>query len=208
MKPALQAFAASPFTDWAARLAVGAFYTWLLYVHGTNFHETGRLSSLFLVVLETIVVGLFISRKRAQLLSTKPLDWCAAAARTILPAFLIPSAMMHESVVLQLIQALGTCVTVAGACALNQSIGVVPANRGIKTNGIYCCIRHPFYAGYLLSLSAFLAQNPHTWNAALVVLVYALIGFSVIAEESLLRQDPEYIAYAAKTRWRLLPFIW
>ena len=68
----------------------------------------------------------------------------------------------------------GILLQVAAKLALARSVGIVPANRGIKTSGPYRFLRHPMYAGYLLTHIGFLTLNPSWWNLAAYALCYAL----------------------------------
>jgi protein-S-isoprenylcysteine O-methyltransferase Ste14 len=61
------------------------------------------------------------------------------------------------------------------------------------------------YAGYVLSHVAFLAMNPTLWNLTAYAVCLCLQVPRLLAEERLLRQDPQYRAYQAGVRYRLLP---
>lgn len=90
---------------------------------------------------------------------------------------------------------------------LGCSLGIVPANRGIKTKGLYAVVRHPIYSLYMMhdigwNLNCFSAHN--FW----VFVLYCLLTYSrAKCEERLLRQDPAYQEYASKTRYMFLPGI-
>jgi protein-S-isoprenylcysteine O-methyltransferase Ste14 len=81
----------------------------------------------------------------------------------------------------------------------------MPANRGIVCRGVYGVMRHPIYAGYLVTHAAFLVAHPLGWN--LLVLVASDIALLVraICEERTLARDADYAAYMTKVRWRVLP---
>ncbi len=96
-------------------------------------------------------------------------------------------------------------------------------NRGIVQYGPYRWIRHPGYVGknlfWLMTLlPAFLAvdfSNPmFPWMDHLLYCLGRLCGFAAwctiyilraLTEERLLSQDPDYVAYCRKVRYRFIP---
>jgi protein-S-isoprenylcysteine O-methyltransferase Ste14 len=113
-------------------------------------------------------------------------------------------------------------VSLLGFLSLGRSWGIIPANRGVRTGGLYRIVRHPIYASYLVTYGAYtlaVARLPvdpahpgvvpdlHYWNLA----VYAIFAISTVArtyyEERVLRRDPSYAEFAEKTRARLIPFV-
>lgn len=75
--------------------------------------------------------------------------------------------------------------------------------------GLYKRIRHPFYLGMLL-LMAGIALWLESYASILtlpVVLVF-LIARTFVEEKTLQETLPGYVAYMARVRYRLIPFIW
>ena len=89
--------------------------------------------------------------------------------------------------------------------SLARSFGVVAADRGIKAKGLYGFVRHPMYAGYILSHIGFLFLAPSIWNLSVYLGAWLLFLARVLAEERILRANPEYVAYMARVRYRILP---
>jgi protein-S-isoprenylcysteine O-methyltransferase Ste14 len=71
--------------------------------------------------------------------------------------------------------------------------------------GPYTLLRHPIYAGYVVSYVAFWLLNPTAYNLAVYVLAIGMILARIAAEERLLSADPLYTAFIHKVRWRLAP---
>lgn len=96
-------------------------------------------------------------------------------------------------------------------------------NRGIVTRGTYAIVRHPGYTAknlYWLStiVPLFFNINPSaplfTWTGYALFCFSTMAGFAAwstvyylraITEEKLLMNDPEYVAYCRKVRWRFIP---
>src|SRR5262249_54379132 len=93
-----------------------------------------------------------------------------------------------------------------------SSVIRIQPDRGqyVVQSGPYRLVRHPGYAaGILLSLSSGLALG--SWGAAALLspfAVPALVWRTVREDRQLQRELPGYAEYAAKVRYRLLPFVW
>ena len=74
--------------------------------------------------------------------------------------------------------------------------------------GLYGVVRHPFYAGMLL-LYAGVALWLGSYAALIVVAAFAVMTLArIVIEEAHLRSAlPDYAAYAARVRGRLIPFV-
>ena len=85
--------------------------------------------------------------------------------------------------------AFGLVVAVSGKLFLNKSFGLVAANRGVKRGGPYRLIRHPIYAGYIISHIGFVLLNGSIWNAAVYGLTWLFLFLRIIEEERFLSRD-------------------
>jgi len=104
-----------------------------------------------------------------------------------------------------LVSACGLLVIVAGKLSLGRSFGLLPANRGVVSAGMYRIVRHPIYAGYLVTHAAFLMGHWNGWNAAVLMGADAALILRAVYEERTLAPDPAYAGYRARVRWRILP---
>ena len=84
---------------------------------------------------------------------------------------------------------------------------MVPADRGIKRGGPYQLVRHPIYAGYLISEIGFLLLHPTLWNLSTYSLALVLQIVRILAEERFLAQNADYREYMQTVRYRLIPRI-
>jgi len=87
----------------------------------------------------------------------------------------------------------------------------IQAERGhrVVTHGPYAVVRHPMYAGAVF----FFFGTPlllGSWiGLALAPVLTALLALRAVMEERLLTAAlAGYPAYAARVRWRLIPFVW
>lgn len=162
-----------------------------------------------LLFTETSVLVFVLLRRPTDAISMRFGDWLLAITATAAPMLIvpvqIPGAMVPlESIALGLV-ATGTVVQLAGKLFLRRSFGVAPANRGIKTGGMYRFVRHPIYAGYLMIHLGLLMMMPSLTNFLLYAIGWWAQILRLLAEERLLGEDPEYRAFMQKTRWRLVP---
>jgi protein-S-isoprenylcysteine O-methyltransferase Ste14 len=164
--------------------------------------------ALLLVIAESLGVALILLRRRSASLSSHPFDWAlsfsAVSAPLLLTTPAAANAFMPEALVTTLML-MGLLVQICGKLALGRSFGLVPANRGVKTRGLYRFVRHPIYAGYTLTHIGFLIGFPSLPNAALYAAVFAIEVTRLLREEAVLKRDPAYVEYAARVRYRLLP---
>jgi protein-S-isoprenylcysteine O-methyltransferase Ste14 len=103
------------------------------------------------------------------------------------------------------IQIIGLSWTVYAKFSIGRSFGLLPANRGIVVVGAYRWMRHPIYAGYLVTHTGFLAANFGLHNLVVFSVLYVVQGLRVMREEALLWRMPEYRAYVQQVRYRILP---
>ena len=163
------------------------------------------LAMLILQCLTTAIV-LFV-RDRAKKTSWRPYDIVVTAAGTFAPFFFVRGNSSEAHWLSAAVQIAGYMLSIAALAFLRRSMGALPANRGIRTGGPSALIRHPLYAGYLISLAGFVSHHINAHNC--IVFGAAVTGecLRLLSEERLLSGDPAYLAYRQKVRWRLIPFI-
>jgi len=193
--------------DWLERAIVLVFFGWLVLRILVVYSTKGAPGDLILLPSEGLVVLLVLIRRTANDISRRPGDWILAFAATTAPLLVQPTmqqALIPPVVGVSLMLA-GMVVQVHAKLVLGRSMGLVAANRGLKLEGPYRYLRHPMYAGYLLTHCGFLMMNPSGWNLAVYAMCYALQIPRLLAEERLLCCDPQYVAHIASVRYRLVP---
>ena len=195
--------------DLAARLAIGALFTLMAMNIGADFLQTGRLTGLLLLLSETLVVIFTIFRRstavvdrsvRARVLTTLSM----VGPPLVRPASAIPFAPEILTVAISIC---GILVVIGGKLSLGRSFGLMPANRGIVSTGLYRIVRHPIYMGYLVTHTAFVAANPTFWNFAVLVIADVALMARAVCEERTLARDAKYREYQQLVRWRVVPGI-
>jgi protein-S-isoprenylcysteine O-methyltransferase Ste14 len=101
--------------------------------------------------------------------------------------------------------ALGLLVVIGGKMSLGRSFGLMPANRGIVSTGLYSLVRHPIYLGYLITHIGFLLAHPTPWNLTLLISSDLALLTRAVCEERTLAHDAEYRVYQQRVRWRVVP---
>jgi protein-S-isoprenylcysteine O-methyltransferase Ste14/uncharacterized membrane protein (UPF0127 family) len=193
-----------------SNLTLALLYAFFAAAHVSRALNTGEWATTMpLVAQEALLVVLFLTRRRSLATSSRPWDWIVGAAGTLLPLFMRPGEVPGPYTWLgQPLQFVGLAAAVAGLASLGRSVGVVAANRGIKTSGLYRIVRHPAYAGYLLGYLGYAISYPTARNVVLAVATLLALNARAIIEERFLAQDPGYRDYLNGTRWRFVPYLY
>jgi protein-S-isoprenylcysteine O-methyltransferase Ste14 len=191
------------------RALVAVLYAGLVVRIAASGLAGGAWANALLLPSEGLVLLFVLLRRRTDDVSERPLDWALALVATSAPLLVAPSASPGRALVPPaagaVVLLVGILVQVHAKLVLGRSFGCVPANRGVRRAGPYRFVRHPMYAGYMLSHAAFLALNPRGWNIALYVACDGLQIPRILAEERLLSHDEVYRRYAAAVPHRLIP---
>jgi len=182
---------------------------WALFAASTYlaWRHTHSVVALLLFFVNTLFAVLFVSRRSSQAVSENPKDWMVTAA-TILLSFSLrvkPIHLLPVAAVSQAIQAVSVSIILFSLWALGRSFGLIPANRGVKTGGMYHYVRHPLYAGELLFYLGFLIGNFSVFNAIVCACIFLGLNLRARAEERLLSNDRSYLNYMQSVRFRFIP---
>jgi protein-S-isoprenylcysteine O-methyltransferase Ste14 len=193
--------------DLAARFVVVVLFTLLAIRIGSDFLQTGRLTGLLLLASETLVVILTVRRRSSSIIDRSPRARVLTALSIMGPFLVRPAtaAGLAPEAVTVLLSGAGLSVVIAGKLSLGRSFGLMPANRGIVSTGLYRIVRHPIYLGYLITHIGFAAANPTLWNAVILLGADLALMWRAVCEEQTLQQDPSYREYLQLVRWRVVP---
>ncbi|MGE8141565.1 methyltransferase family protein [Novosphingobium sp. NPDC080210] len=160
-----------------------------------------------LLIAETSVMLFVLIRRPTTAISVRPGDWMLAITATAGPLLIMPGpnpwpALAPLGIALVLF---GNLFQVWAKLSLRRSFGIAPANRGIKISGPYRFVRHPMYAGYLVTHIGIFLLMPSLLNLAIYVVSWWSQTLRLLAEERLLGLDPAYQEFSKNTRWRMIP---
>jgi len=193
--------------DGVERVVVVALYLFLLYRFAAAMVE--QPMNGFYLVTEGIVMLMVLCRRATDQISISPKDWFVAFAGTFLSMMIVPGAPIAGLVGLAgILLAIGFAISLGAKLQLRRSFGLVAANRGLKTRGLYAMVRHPMYLGYFFVQSGVLLMNFSIWNVAILSAWAVLQIMRIEAEERMLMRDPVYRDHADRVRYRLLPGVY
>jgi len=193
----------------SVNLVLSVFYSLFAYSSVQFWLRTGSLVSVGLVAVNTLMVVCFLARRTPSVVTGSIRNWLVASLAQVLPLLLRPVASESWLVLVasSVGQILGLAMMLASLTVLNRSIGVIAANRGIRSGGIYSCVRLPLYAGEITFFLAFLVANLNLTNALLILVLVTAQLLRASQEEALLVQDSEYRLYQARVPYRVIPGI-
>ncbi len=194
--------------DLFEQAGVLCLYAWLVVRLWPATFSLETWYAVLLLASEGLVVALLLVRRPTEHISRRWQDWAIAVAGTFLVLLIAPGGPPIHAGLGLILMLMGLAIHVGAKLSLWRSFGVVAANRGVKTRGLYRIVRHPMYAGYVLSHLGFLLSSPSWWNAGVYALAWALLVLRIQAEEATLREDSYYGDYMGRVRWRLAPGIY
>lgn len=190
-------------------VTLGVFFTIFAIAAFQSWRSTGAVQMLLLALQETLIIGLAVTRRRPRETSDSWWDITIALVGTAMPLLQRPGGVQLE--LLRDIgigfQVLGTALSLYATWSLGRSFGVVAANRGVQTKGLYRVVRHPLYASYLVGYIGFILGNLSALNILVIGLAVVCQVLRAQSEERVLRRDPAYVAYAERVRHRFIPFV-
>jgi len=194
-------------TDLLARAIVIVLFSLLSMNLLGDFMRTGHVTGLLLLASESLVVVLTMVRRRTQLV-----DRSAAGLLTTLMSVAGPPLLRAgdgsntvPDVITAIASGAGLAIVIVGKVALGRSFGIAPANRGVVVRGPYLLVRHPIYAGYLVTHVAFLVAHPTPWNIAVLLVADGALVVRALIEERVLSADADYQSYCRRVGWHLVP---
>jgi len=172
-----------------------------------RFRDSGSLTWLGLIAVNSVMVTMYIARSDASAISRSVPLWLLAIGGTLMPLAVRPTAAVGFVATGTAVQIVGTVGIVAALLSLRRSFGIVPAHRGIRTEGLYRVVRHPLYAAEILTLFGIVLARPSPLNVGAFGCMVALQVSRALAEERFLERDPVYSAYRVRVKYRLIPGI-
>jgi protein-S-isoprenylcysteine O-methyltransferase Ste14 len=195
--------------DLTERLLLVSLYAWLVTRNlvGLELTTDSIASRLPLILSEGVLLVFLLIRRRAAQITPRLGEWFLALGATCAPLLVRPieGPGLIPGGTGGLIVLVGFAIQLWAKISLGRSFGVVPAIRGLQLRGPYRIVRHPMYAGYLVSHIAIALLHPTPRNFAIYAIFYTLQIPRILAEERLLSQEERYRDYQREVPYRLLP---
>jgi protein-S-isoprenylcysteine O-methyltransferase Ste14 len=190
-----------------ARTIVAALYVVLLRNLLDDYMQTGRITGLLLLASESLVLVFTIARRPAQVVDHSPISVIVTAISAVGPLLVrtSPGSGLLPDLVTTVASGIGLSIIISAKLALGRSFGIVPANRGVVMAGLYNVVRHPIYAGYLITHVSFAIAHPLAWNAVILGITDVALLVRALREEEVLKADRTYEDYCRRVAWHVLP---
>jgi protein-S-isoprenylcysteine O-methyltransferase Ste14 len=160
-----------------------------------------------LLASETLVVVLTLFRRSPSTIDRSMRARLLTTISMIGPPLVQPAtvAALAPELLTVLLSAAGLVIVIGGKVSLGRSFGLMPANRGVVSSGLYRLVRHPIYMGYLITHVGFVLANPTIWNVMTLVAADLGLLLRAVCEERTLARDAAYRTYQQQVRWRVVP---
>lgn len=197
--------------EWIEKIFLSSVFAYFTYNMLSSSAGIGLALAIVVICSEAIPLVLLFIRRQAQAFTRNPSDWALGFAGSSIPLLAMPGtagANIAPLALCVLLALSGLILQLSAKIFLGRSFGIIAANRGVKTSGVYMFVRHPMYAGYLLTHIAILLSGPNIWNLTVYGIALAVQLVRLGREEALLADDPAYREYAAAVRYRLIPGVY
>jgi len=141
MLVALEALPLRRLADRADQIIAVALYAWLCARLVPHTFPPEHLHPLMLLLSEGVVVLFLLVRRGTDKISLHPRDWIVALGGTFAPLLVVKVETVFLPQVGLVLILIGFVIHFGAKLALRRSIGMVPADRGVKTLDLYCL--HP-----------------------------------------------------------------
>jgi protein-S-isoprenylcysteine O-methyltransferase Ste14/uncharacterized membrane protein (UPF0127 family) len=192
---------------WPVNLFVALLWSRFVVILFGNLLEKFDPASLGILVHNTLLFFLFLTRRKSVDTSSRVFDWLVPILTMVTAMLLRPHSMNNPSISLisAVIQSVGIVFIVFSLLSLGRSFGIMPANRRIKYLGAYTIVRHPVYTSELIFYLSFFLGNLSLRNGLLIMLIITGQLWRSIAEEKILSKDNKYREYMNRVRYRFIP---
>ena len=178
-----------------------------LYKAVMLYRDERQIATLFLCGMNALLVFFYVRRRRATEVGTSWKVVIVANLGTFGNFLYQTGEPVNDAVVTpcMVVTTVALVISLGAFLSLGRSWGIIPANRGVKTGGLYRVVRHPIYASYILFDWAYVLWVFSWRNVALAATIALILFARARYEEEVLMHDPEYAAYARRTRYMLIP---
>lgn len=180
-----------------------------MVINLSKFYHTLNLLYAVKFITSLIIAVLFITR-RSALTNLASKNVVLVTLVSLISPLLFHYSSFQSILDIRIVFCLcvlGLLFSALALIDLGNSFGVLPANRGIKSSGVYSIVRHPIYLGYLIVTASWTVYQFTVWNLTILFLFITSTVWRIIFEEIHLSQDVNYLNYKSKVKFRLIPWI-
>lgn len=196
----------------ASRLFWAGLTTFFAVKMYQPFIANPSINLLLLLVSEGLIIGLLLFGRIPVKTNYRPYAFFLTTAATFYFFFIAVSTDQSVNLVSPfaagIIQLTGIIWQIISKAFLGRSFGLLPAQRGLVTNGPYRLVRHPIYFGYFITHIGVLLSFFSLWNLAIYCMLYVVQILRMGEEEKILKNDPAYETFMKKTPYRFIPFVY
>jgi protein-S-isoprenylcysteine O-methyltransferase Ste14 len=187
-----------------AALLVAAFFVYRGVYHLVI--DPTRLNVLLLTISETLTFIWLLLSRRPLVRDWNPFTVVVSLVASFGTGFVIldQGVAIIPLYIAAPVQFLALWIVIWGKMSLGRSFAILPANRGVVTEGAYRWVRHPIYAGYLMGHVLFLLSSFSFYNLAAYALISCLQMHRILREEAILARTQEYQDYMGRVRYRVI----
>ncbi len=204
----------SGLTEWLLRGFALLLLGWFIgNVARVWWADTSRYTLLLLVLAESVTLLLVLFARRALVRDMSPMAVIATVYACL--CFVLFSLGDTQRLAPEWLgatfQTAGMVWVLVAKLKLGRCFGLLPATRGLITDGPYRVVRHPIYLGYLISHVGFLLASFSLQNVAVLAVLYLAQDVRMRREESILEtgdQRATYRDYRASVRYRIVPLVY
>ncbi len=205
-RPTSRAVVLPRFRDRMGQVALVAAYLMFAEAQWRNFRVTGHVTGVSYLLLMLLVVAMAAVRRPANSVATSWSSRLAATIGTYGSLLLRPGGQpLVPDWLSAALTSVGIAIAILGLISLRRSFGLLAAHRGVVEGGMYQVVRHPLYAGYVMSHLGVILSSPTPWNVVCWLITDSAQVGRIHYEEQLLSEDPQYVRYQRRVRWRLVP---
>jgi protein-S-isoprenylcysteine O-methyltransferase Ste14 len=166
-----------------------------------------RIALLCLLLSASLDVVLLLFASMPKQRDCTPTVMLTACFICLYPLLLVvePGIGLVPGWVTGALAAVGVGLNFWAKLSLGHSFALLPGVRTIVAKGPYRFVRHPIYAGFLLTIVCFLLNDFSLSNLCLLSLVFGAEFYRILREEALLRTVASYRAYCDRVRYRFIP---
>lgn len=164
-----------------------------------------------LYMIEMILELLFTFFRSPGRMSHNTTDWILAILGTYSAQIVSTHASNTHLAPIRfcfILSFVGILISLSAKLCLGRSFAIVAAVRVVKTYGPYRIIRHPMYAGYMLTSLGFLLYNFSLWNICAIFSTWLLQILRIRTEEKMLSTDPQWRLWSKRVPWKIFPFVY